>query len=183
MGMLFAATYPERLSALALSNSFARWRRADDYPEGMPPETVERLIEAYERHWGVSADMLQLTAPSVANDPRFRNWFVRYQRLAMSRGAAAAMYRWVTEIDVRGILHSINVPTLIVQKADTKHHRVGYGRYLAANITGSKYVELPGADSYPFHAGDFDPVLDEIQEFLTGTREAPVHDNAGGSQQ
>lgn len=176
MAMVFAASHPQRLSALALVNAFARWMRDDDYPVGMPTTTVRKLTDLYEQYWGVSADMLQLTAPSVAEDPRFRKWFVRYQRLAMPRGASSTMYRWVTRVDVRSVLPSIRVPTLVVHRADNRHHRVGFGRYLAEQIPKAKYVELPGADSYPFHAGDFGPVLDEIQEFLTGVREAPAPD-------
>jgi class 3 adenylate cyclase len=176
MAMVFAATYPDRLSALVLVNSFARWMRDDDYPVGMPAATVDKLIELYEQYWGVSADMLQLTAPSVADDPRFRNWFVRYQRLAMPRGAAVTMYSWVTQVDVRAVLPSIRVPSLIVHRTENRHHRIGFGCYLAERIPQARFVELPGSDSFPFHAGDFGPMLDEIQEFLTGVREAPAPD-------
>ncbi|MGB3561902.1 MAG: adenylate/guanylate cyclase domain-containing protein [Thermoanaerobaculia bacterium] len=176
MAMVFAATYPERLSALVLVNAFARWMRDDDYPVGMPAATVEKLNRLYEQYWGVSADMLQLTAPSVADDPRFRKWFVRYQRLSMPRGAASTMYRWVTQVDVRKVLPSIRVPSLIVHRTENRHHRIGFGRFLAEQIAEARYVELPGSDSYPFHAGEFGLVLDEIQEFLTGVREAPAPD-------
>jgi class 3 adenylate cyclase len=176
MAMVFAASFPERVSALALVNAFARWMRDDDYPVGMPEATVEKLNTLYEQYWGVSPDMLQLTAPSVAEDPRFREWFVRYQRLSMPRGASSTMYRWVTRVDVRTVLPSIRVPSLIVHRTDNQHHRIGFGRYLAEQISEAKSVELPGADSFPFHAGDFGPVLDEIQEFLTGVREAPAPD-------
>ena len=176
MAMVFAASFPERVSALALVNAFARWMRDDDYPVGMPEATVEKLNTLYEQYWGVSPDMLQLTAPSVAEDPRFREWFVRYQRLSMPRGASSTMYRWVTRVDVRTVLPSIRVPSLIVHRTDNQHHRIGFGRYLAEQISEARFVELPGADSFPFHAGDFGPVLDEIQEFLTGVREAPAPD-------
>ncbi len=176
MALMFAATHPERTSALVLINSFARWTRAPDYPIGMPAETVEKLVHNYEAHWGVTADILDLTAPSVARDPGFRAWFERYQRLSMPRGASATMYRWVTQVDVRSILPSIRVPTLVVHRAAAAHHRADYGRYLAAHISDAKYVELPGADTFPYHAGDFLPILDEVQVFLTGMRESAVHD-------
>ena len=103
----FAATYPERVTALVLVNTFARWNRAPDYPIGMPDQTVDRLTDLYEQNWGVTADILDLTAPVAARHPRFREWYLRYQRLAMPRGAAATMYRWVTELDVRSVLGSI----------------------------------------------------------------------------
>ena len=72
MAMLLAATFPDRVSALVLVNAFARWRRAPDYPVGMPDKTYEKLIELYEQHWGQDPAMLELTAPTVANDPHMR---------------------------------------------------------------------------------------------------------------
>jgi class 3 adenylate cyclase/pimeloyl-ACP methyl ester carboxylesterase len=173
MAAMLAASHPERVRALVLVNTFARWRRAERYPIGMPEETSEKLVERYAQHWGVTSEMLDLTAPSVATDPRFRNWWLRYSRLTMPRHAAATMYRWVTEIDVRCILPTIRVPTLVVHRAGNRHHRVAFGRYLAEHIPDAKYVELPGADSFPFHAGDFTPMLDEVEEFLTGTKASP----------
>jgi class 3 adenylate cyclase len=176
MAAMLAASHPERVRALVLVNSFARWRRAEDYPIGMPEATAEKLLAGWQQHWGVTSEILDLTAPSVANDPRFRSWWLRYSRLAMPRRASATMYRWVTEIDIRSILPSIRVPTLVVHRAGNRHHRVAFGRYLADHIPDAKYVELPGADSFPFHAGDFTPVLDEVEEFLTGTRASPLLD-------
>lgn len=174
MAIMLAAGHPDRVSSLVLVNSFARWRRADDYPIGMPDETWRKLIDRYEQHWGVTAEILGLTAPSVANDPRFRNWFIRYQRLSMPRGASTATYRWVTSVDVRPVLASIRVPTLVVHRASSPHYRTEFGRYLADTIPGARYVEIPGADAFPFNAGDFDPILDEVEHFLTGTRTEPV---------
>jgi class 3 adenylate cyclase len=176
MAITLAASLPDRVSALVLINSFARWTRAEDYPIGMPPETQERLVDRYEQHWGVTADILELTAPSVAHDRRFREWYVRYQRLSMPRGAATATYRWVTQLDVRSVLPSIRVPTLVLHRAGNRHHRAEFGRYLAEAIPGATYVELPGADSYPMQAGDFGALLDEVEQFLTGTRGAAVLD-------
>ena len=171
MAVLLAATVPDRALALILVNSFARWRRAPDYPIGMPDAAPEKLLTGYEKHWGQNADMLALTAPSVAADPRIREWFIRYQRLSMPPGAATQMYRWVTALDVRSILSSISVPTLVLHRAESAHYRLTFGRYLAEHIPGSRLVVLPGADCYPFHVGDSNLVLDEIQEFLTGVRE------------
>ena len=168
MAILFAGTYPERVSALVLINTFARWRRDSDYPIGMPDDSVEKLTKAYEDHWGVDADILQVTAPTAARDPRFRDWYRRYQRLAMPRGAATEGYRWVTNLDVRMALPAIQAPTLVVNRSDALHHRPTFGRYLADQISGASYVELPGADTYPFQAGDFDAVLDQVEQFLTG---------------
>jgi class 3 adenylate cyclase len=174
MAMMLAATHPERVSALVLANSFARWRRADDYPIGMPDATAEKLVDRYEQNWGVTSEILALTAPSMAHDAAFGQWFTRYQRLGLPRGASAAMYRWVTHLDVRSVLPSIRVPTLVVNRASARHHRADFGRYIAEQIQGARYVELPGADTLPFNAGNFRPVLDEVEEFLTGTKAKPV---------
>ncbi len=176
MAIILAASLPERVSALVLINTFARWRRSEDYPIGMPSSTVERLVDRYEQHWGVTADILDLTAPSAAHDRRFRDWYVRYQRLSMPRGAATATYRWVTQLDVRSVLPTIRVPTLVLHRVGNRHHRVEFGRYLAEAIPGATYVELPGADSYPFHVGDVAGLLDEVEQFLTGTRGEPALD-------
>jgi class 3 adenylate cyclase len=173
---VLAASHPARTTALVLVNAFARLMRDDDYPIGIPDATAAKLLERYEEHWGTTADMLDVTAPSVAGDPRFRRWFTRYQRLSMPRGASATMYRWVVQLDIRSVLPSIRVPTLVIHREGNRHHRVQFGRYLAEHIPGAKYVELPGADSYPFHAGDFGQVLDEVRQFVTGDHEAKAHD-------
>jgi class 3 adenylate cyclase len=173
MAMLFAATYPERVSALVLVNSYARWRRADDYPLGMPEPTTAKLIARWEENWGVTSEILGLTAPSLADDERARRWFGRYQRLSMPPGAAVVMYRWVLALDVRDILGNIAVPTLVLHRRDARHHRSAFGRYLADRIPGARFVELDGADTFPFHAGDTEPLLSAIEMFLTGTTRPP----------
>lgn len=175
MSILFAATYPNLTSSLILSNAFARFLRASDYAVGLPAESIPKLLSLIEQSWG-TGEMLAVTAPSVADDPRFRQWFGRYQRLSMPPGAFVAMYRWVLEVDVRSVLASINIPTLVLQRKDNDFYRVGHGRYLGEKIPNAKYIELPGADIYPFHANDMDRVLDEIQEFLTGMRSGPETD-------
>ena len=170
MAMLFAATYPDRVSQLVLLNTFARWRRAPDFPVGMPDATCDRLVAAYERSWGQDAAMLVRTAPSLVGDPRAEEWFTRYQRLAMPPGAATKMYRWVTQLDVRAVLPAISAPTLVLHRQDNDHYRVGHGRYLAEHVPGARLVELPGADCFPFYTAASGRVLDEIQAFLTGVR-------------
>ena len=174
MAAVLAATHPDRISELVLVNTFARWRRASDYPIGMPEATVIKLVDRYEQSYGVSSGVLELTGPSLASDPRFREWFTRYQRLAMPRGAATTLYRWITQVDVRSVLPSIRVPTLVIHRVDARHHRIAFGRYLAEHIPGAKLVELPGADTLPFHAGDFGPLLDQVEEFLTGRVSQPI---------
>jgi class 3 adenylate cyclase len=173
MAVLLAATYPERVRALVLVNSFARWQRSDDYPIGMPAGTTAKLVERWEQNWGITAEILGLTAPSLADDERARRWFTRYQRLAMPPGAAVATYRWVLALDVRAVLPSISAPTLVLHRRDARHHRIAFGRHLAEHIPDASFVELEGTDTLPFHAGDTETLLSRIEVFLTGTRHRP----------
>lgn len=173
MAMLFAATFPQRVRALVLTNSFARWQRADDYPIGMPAATTEKLIDRWRHNWGHTAEILGLTAPSLADDEQARHWFLRYQRLAMPPGAAEVMYRWVLSVDVRDVLPSITAPTLILHRRDARHHRIAFGRYLAEHILSARLIELDGGDTFPFHAGDIEPLLSAVEVFLTGAQHTP----------
>jgi len=170
MAMLFCATYPDRVSALVLVNSWARFLRAADYRIGMPAPLGARLATRYGQHWG-AGDLVLVTAPSVADDMRFRRWFARYQRLTMPPRQAETMYSWVQRFDVRAILPSIQAPTLVLNRLGNRFYRAAYGRYLAQAIPGASHVELPGADCHPFFVGA-DDVLDEIESFVTGTRAA-----------
>jgi len=171
MAMLLAASHPDRVEALVLVNSFARIARAPDYRIGLPELTRRRLVEAWRREWG-TGNILDLTAPGLAANPRQRAWLGRYQRLSMAPQQAELAYRWVLEVDVRSVLATIQTPTLIVQRQLNRYYRPAYGRYLAEHVPGARLVELPGADVYPFHA-DAEPVLVEIEAFLTGIRPSP----------
>lgn len=175
MAMLLAATYPERVSALVLVNSMARLQADGDYAFGIPPQAVPALVQRFRAGWG-SGSFLRVTAPSADPDERFKSWFGRYQRQAVAPGASTRIYEWILQLDVRGILASIRTPTLVVHRSDNPYYRVEHGRYLAQHIDGARLVEVPGADCYPFNAGDPTPVLDEIQAFLTGAREARWRD-------
>ena len=168
--LLYAATYPERVSALVLVNSFARYMRAPDYPFGLSPENVERFTEAFEANWGTVAE-LRFIAPSMIDDPAWSRWFLRSQRLALAPDDAAAGWRMVTATDVHQVLSSIQPPTLVLHRRGDRHALVEHGRYLAEHIPGAAYRELPG-DDHALFAGDTDALLDEIEEFLTGTRPA-----------
>lgn len=174
MAMLFAATFPERVTALVLVNTFARWQRADDYPIGMPADVTGKLIQRWQQNWGVTAEILGLTAPSLADNERVRRWFMRYQRLAMPPGAAVVMFRWVLSIDVRDVLPNISTPTLVLHRRDARHHRIAFGRFVAEHIPNARLIELEGADTMPFHAGDHDAVLAAVEVFLTGAEHAPA---------
>ncbi len=168
---MLAATNPARVAALVLVNTEARLLRADDYPIGAPPHVAEALSEKYVAQHGTTGDILELTAPSVAEDPRFRAWWTRYQRLSVPLGLVKRTFEWFAEVDVRAALPLIHVPTLVVARRDARFHRLQYGEYLAEHIAGAELRIVDGADTLPFHAGDFGPTLDHVEEFLTGRRE------------
>jgi class 3 adenylate cyclase/pimeloyl-ACP methyl ester carboxylesterase len=173
MAVLLAATFPQRVRQLVLVNAYARWRRADDYPLGMPDETTEKLIHRWRENYGFTAEILDVAGPSGANDEEVRRWFLRAQRLAMPPGSAAVMFRWVTSLDVREVLSSVSTPTLVLHRRDARHHRIAFGRYLAEHIPGARFIELDGADTFPYHIGDTGPLLACIEEFVVGSAHVP----------
>ena len=173
MSALFAATYPERTNALVLFGAFARRVWSEDYPYAPTREQREKWIRSLEEEWGHDNDVEQL-APSRAHDPGFVRWFQRYGRASVSPSAAVALARMNTDIDIRPILPSIRVPTLVIHRAGDLDVDVRNGRYLASAIPGARLVEIPGRDHTIF-SGDVDPIVDEVEEFLTGHRShAPV---------
>jgi pimeloyl-ACP methyl ester carboxylesterase len=169
MSVLFAATYPDRTAALVLYGTFAEFR------SWVPtPQHLEHFLHAIDEGWGTGQSLPHF-APSVADDPRFRRWWARHERLGASPGAAMALMRMNSEIDVRHVLPAIRVPTLVLHRAGDVTVDVEAGRYQAAHIPGARYVELPGIDHLPF-VRDAEAVLEEIEEFLTGVRPAPEPD-------
>jgi pimeloyl-ACP methyl ester carboxylesterase len=174
MSMLFAATYPERTEALILLNSFARLSRAPDYQIGTSTEFEDRILWELRNGWGRGI-LLETTAPSLAADSAFRRWWARYQRLGASPGTVIAMRGMLQQSDVRHVLGSIRVPTLILHRAGNRLVDVAMGRHLAKEIQGARYVEVPGVDYFPF-VGDADAILDEVEEFVTGERGSTQRD-------
>jgi class 3 adenylate cyclase len=169
--LFFAATFPERVSALILVNTYARFVSGPGYPCGLRPELRDRYVDAVRRTWGTPA-ALDFVAPSMRRNERWCRWFLRSQRLAASSESAAAIFRdMVMETNVHDALASIQAPTLVMHRMDNAHVRVDHGRYLAEHIPGAIYKELPGSD-HAFSAGDTDALVDEIEEFLTGVRPA-----------
>jgi class 3 adenylate cyclase/pimeloyl-ACP methyl ester carboxylesterase len=171
MAMLFAATYPERTSALVLVNSYARLARADGYPWGVPSEPLEAALKNSRAFWRTGGG-IDWQLPSRANDPEYRSWWARFERASASPGTFAAIARVNAQVDVRHVLPSIQAPTLILHSRDNPWIRVGHGRYLAQNIPGARYVEVDSPDIFytdPEH-------YDEIEEFITGFRPVPLRD-------
>ena len=174
MCVLFTATYPERTTALLLVGSYAKRIRSEDYPWAPTVEQRSREIEETEATWG-SPEAFRALAPSKAGDQAFQRWIGRYLRQSASPKAAAALMRMNTQIDVRDVLPTIGVPTLLIYRTDDADVQVDEGRYIAARIPGSRFVELPGIDHLMW-TGDTDALLDEIEGFLTGVRRGPDPD-------
>jgi pimeloyl-ACP methyl ester carboxylesterase len=170
MCSLFAATYPERTSALVMIGTYAKRMREKDYPWAPTPERLESFLEKMRRDWGKPVG-IEERAPSMVDDEAFRDWWATYLRMGASPGAAVALTKMNAEIDVRSVLPLIRVPTLVIHRSGDLCLKVEEGRFVASLIPGSKYVELDGIDHLPF-VGDQDEILDEIEEFLTGMRHA-----------
>jgi class 3 adenylate cyclase/pimeloyl-ACP methyl ester carboxylesterase len=168
MAALFAATYPQRVTSLVLANSSARMSQAQDYPIGIPSAVQEGLIGMVEEGWG-GPGLAVATNPSLGGDPAGQEVWARFLRLAASPATAAEVLRTLFQIDVRAALPAIQAPTLVLHRRDNVLVSVQNGRYLAEHINGARFVELPGSD-YGLGFGDVDGIVDEVEEFLTGTR-------------
>ena len=173
MSLLFAATHPERTTALILYGSYARRAWAPDHPAGRRPEELERLIERIGQEWGRPGTITDSYAPSA--DESYRQWSATYSRLAASPGAVIAILRMNMDIDVRHILPAIRVPTLVAHRTDERVSSIDQARYLAAHIPGAELAEFPGIDHSPW-IGDSDVILDRIERFLAEVRDAAEHD-------
>ena len=166
---LFAATFPERTSALVLVGSYARRTWAPDYPWGIDEETQQRILLGYEKNWGRKDFGLGALAPSAVGDERFAEWYAQACRFAGTPSSAQAWFRVTMEIDVRDVLPAIRVPTLVIHLSGDRVIPIEAGQYLAAHIPDAKHVVLEGIDHLPVTAGA-ETVVDEIEEFLTGSR-------------
>ena len=172
MCMLFAATYPDRTAALLTFSVYAKRVWSPDYPWAPTPEERDAWLRDVEGAWG-RPEMIVDLAPSLAHDPALLEQAARYWRLSASPKAAVALGKMNTQIDVRALLPTIRVPTLVMHRTGDRDINVEEGRYIASRIPGAKFVELPGADHFMW-TEDADSVLDEIEEFLTGAR--PAHE-------
>jgi pimeloyl-ACP methyl ester carboxylesterase len=177
LSALFAATYPERTRALILANSFARATTADDYPWAESPEEWQEHAAWISETWG-SGQWLDRFAPSAAHDPRVQEWWPRFQRLAVSPSAIRTLLLMNAEIDVRDVLASVNVPTLVMHSAGDQLCAIGGARYMSERVPKAQFVQLPGADHYIWFGPDADQFADEIERFLTGTLKPVEPDRA-----
>jgi len=166
MGMLFAATKPERTTALILVNTSSKYVASDDYPIGFPAEAAEELNRTMADRWGSDQHVL-LQVPSRADDSRFRTWYGKKTRSIAGPAAAAAYFRAMFTADARSLLPAIHVPTLVLHRKAYRFMPIEHGQYLADHIEGARLVELPGSDG-PLYWDHPEEALDAIEEFLTG---------------
>jgi class 3 adenylate cyclase len=172
LSVLFAATYPDRVTALVLYGTYAKRRDPDeDYPWAPTWEARQTYSEELEREWGWESDM-QRMSPSA--DEAMARWWSSRARAAASPGAARDLILMNSNIDVRALLPAVRVPTLVLHRSGDRDSRPEEGRYIAGRIPGARFVELPGVDHFP--SIDADQILDEVQEFLTGVRRGPDPD-------
>ena len=169
MALMFAASHPERTSSLVLYGTWARLGRAPDYPEGVDPELLAGLVRLVDR-WGTGVG-LGAWAPSRRDDQQLRDWWGRLQRSSASPGMARMLFSSYPDLDARCLLPTIRAPALVLHRRGDLMVPLALGRYLAEHLPHASLVELPG-DDHLFFVGDTDPVLDEIELFLTGARPA-----------
>ena len=168
MCSLFAATYPERTSALIINGSYPSRLLRPGYPWGIPADRFEARIASIPDSWGKGGGM-EAYAPSQLGNPEVTAWWARFTQLSASPGDAADLMRMNCLIDIGGILPSIRVPTLVIHSTRDKVAPIEAGRYFADHIPGARLLELDSPDHWVYFL-DADTVIGEIQEFLTGVR-------------
>ena len=175
LSMLFAAAHPEQTAGLILMGAEVRERRDDEWPWGeATEESFEASMQTVPEIWGKPGRFMEWIAPSQESTAWVEDWGARLQRNANTPGGAEAFMRMAFDIDVRDIVPSIRVPTLVIHSEGDRICHVENGRFLASNIPDARYVELPGADHVPWFEPD--TVVSEIREFLTGRRVALIPD-------
>lgn len=172
--VLLASSHPDRVVKLVIVNGFARLRRGEDYPIGVPGHILDAFVDSNiegtpSAERGAPDDFLVAAAPSVADDPAFKTWWVRSGRQGASPATAKAILSVGYSADVRPLLGSVRAPTLVLHRRGDRLFRIDHGRYLAEHIPGARFVELPGEDSL-YWVGDNTTLLDEVEEFATGAR-------------
>jgi class 3 adenylate cyclase len=176
VGMLFAATYPARTETITLFEASARYRQADDYQIGFPAEVLDELTQRDQETYGTEASARMWT-PSRAGDERFCRWLARYERGAASPAIYRVAQDWVLGLDLRAVLPSIRVPTLVLHRGDSYLVPIEHSRYLVEHILGARLDTVPGHDFWSF-TEHTDEVLDHIEGFITGVVPAQVFDRA-----
>ncbi len=174
MSSLFAATYPDRVSKLVLYAPLMSFMAHDDFPAALDPAAVDPWLDAMAEQWGTGV-VSQYGMPSRTGDPSSLELCARFERFALSRGAFRQLMKANTKIDIRPVLPSVHVPTLVLHRRDDQLLSPGHGRYYAEHIGAAEFVELQGTDHY-VGAGDWAALAREVRRFLTGAAEAPGED-------
>jgi class 3 adenylate cyclase len=174
--ILFAAIQPDRTQGLILANTAARGFRVDDNSPGQYPAEVAATNEIFERQWGTE-DLAVLPDPDAARDSAFRRWSARSSRLAMTGKEASDYFRWLQHTDVRDVLPSLRVPTLVLHRENFKWYPAELGRAIAEQIPDAQFALVPGADSRLFSEPNAE-ILEHIKQFLTGLRAPTEADRA-----
>jgi class 3 adenylate cyclase len=168
MALLFAASFPARVSSLVLYGTYAKMTQSDDYPEGLPRKVLDRFLDLVQEDWG-SPDALAAWAPSVAGDEEAERHWRHLVRSGTSPAAATALIRMYYDIDVRPALSAVTAPALVLHRRGDKVVPAPMAQALARDLPEARYVELEGEDHLPWTQNP-DELLDEIEEFVTGTR-------------
>jgi class 3 adenylate cyclase len=177
MSALFAATHPRQVSSLVLYGTYARMLEAPGYPQGIEESQLDRWHDVVRRDWGGPVSV-SLWAPSALGDIEFERWWARLLRQGTSPSGAILLMDLYREIDIRPILTAIDVPTLILHQTRDRVVPARQARYLAERIPGARYVELDGEDHLPIGGASQDALLDEVEEFLVGSRRASDSERA-----
>jgi class 3 adenylate cyclase len=175
VALLFAATYPRQTSALVLFNTSACLVSSDGSAAGLPPDLAESIIDEAAANWGSGA-MIETLHPSRADDDEFRRWWSKYQRMSGTPTMSAAMTRLAFSADARSLLPAIQAPTLVMHRRDFALVQWSQATYLAEHISGARSLELSGTDGAMWTEPDWESIADEVQEFVTGVRPAPLSD-------
>jgi pimeloyl-ACP methyl ester carboxylesterase/DNA-binding CsgD family transcriptional regulator len=168
LSIRFAAAHPERTRALVVYGGYAHFHTGV-----MPEDALARFLDHAAATWGTGATLKHF-APGLVDDARFTRWWARFERLAASPTAAVTLARMNAQIDVRDVLADVRVPTLVLHRREDARVNIAGGRFVAEGIDGARFVALDGRD-HPIWTGDIDPVVDAIEEFLTGKPSAATH--------
>lgn len=177
VGLALAALHPERVEALVLGEALASSLPREDQPEGLDPAMLQQVVDAVEHGaWG-SGRMLRWVAPAASEDPRVLAWWQRWERMSATPNTAAGLLRLLLEVDVRPLLPQVRVPVLVLHRAQAHLVPSSAVRRLAQALPDGRYVEVPGAELAAFF-GDTDALMDEVEEFVAGTRTGADDDRA-----
>jgi pimeloyl-ACP methyl ester carboxylesterase/DNA-binding CsgD family transcriptional regulator len=180
LALLFGAAHPERTQALMLYGSWARRISGPDYPYGPSAEQLDAVVGDMQRAWA-TGEWWDGGRATPSDDAQHRAWWARYLRMAASPDMAQKVIRMNMGMDVRDVLPTIDVPTLVMHRSEDSWIDVGHARYLAEHVPGARFVELPGSDHRPW-LGDADAITDEVEVFLTGHKSRPRRQTSLGAE-